>query len=117
MGVLVPFEHGINSLAQLRAASLINTARVYPNVLKPLAPRLATGSQDLGQAPAAPISLSGGPVPELLEGDFLGAPGMRKNRVWWDGPVKFAELERSGMDEPHVGGPSPAPCIGRYKRA
>jgi hypothetical protein len=77
MRVLIPFKHRVNSFAQLRTASLINAARVYPDVLKTLAPCLPTGGEDLGQAPAAPISFPGGPVPELLEGDFLGAPGMR----------------------------------------
>ena len=44
---------------------------------------------------------------ELLEGDFLVAPGMRQYSIFWDSSItdEGVDRQRGGVDETHLGDP------------
>lgn len=73
-GSLVPDEHRIDRFRKLRAASLVNTARIYPDVLIAIDPGLLAAPPDLiiFLLGTLPVSL----VNDIVEKNFILAPSV-----------------------------------------
>ena len=91
--------HGVDSLGQLRAARLVDTACVYPDPFVPLGFGVAAAFPDLGGSPQPRIVVKriafGMKGVKVLKRLFAISPYMRKNRVLWRmlGEVRTWEVE------------------------
>jgi len=96
---LIPTEHGVDGLGKLRAAGLVDTARVDPGVLKSVfdchfasAPYLLKPRERSGLLQ----------VRHVFEGDLIIAPRMREDSVFdFIGIMVELEGEAVAVDEPH----------------
>ena len=106
-GGLVPGVHGVDGLRQLRAARLVDAARVDPNPVEPVLPRQLAAHDNLGVLPF-PEAADGPqlmpPRQERLEGRLIAGPCMRQDRVRWPFLIERPQFQRTGVEKSHCVG-------------
>jgi hypothetical protein len=104
LGLLVPLKHGVDGLAQLGAAGLVDAARIDPDMVHSLGQCELTYGLDLLESP---LLGSHGQILHVLECDLVVAPRVREDPVGLVVPAgKTVGLEAvvRAIEEPHVGG-------------
>lgn len=97
---LIPLKHGIDGLAQLGAAFLVDTAGIYPSVSDPLKSCLFASEPDLVKSCLC-VTLCIVVVVEVRERDLVRAPGVGENGVARGLSQKVFEGESLCVYEPH----------------
>ncbi len=99
-GAGIPFEHGIDRLAELGTALLVDAASVYTHPVTGILLCNVTSHHDL----LLPWGVELAPILERLKRDLLvlGTPSVGQDRIRWDLTVEeLLELKGAGVDETH----------------